>query len=41
LKGEALRRAEAALKCVASGPQAFDVAAGRAELETLLATAPA
>ena len=41
LKGEALRRAEAALKCVAGGPQAFDAAAGRAELEALLATAPA
>jgi beta-N-acetylhexosaminidase len=41
LKGEALRRAEAALNCVAGGPQAFDAAAGRAELEALLATAPA
>jgi len=41
LKGEALRRAEAALKCVAGGPQAFDAATGRAELEALLATAPA
>ena len=41
LKGEALRRAEAALKRVAGGPQAFDAAAGRAELEALLATAPA
>ncbi len=41
LKGEALRRAEAALKRVAGGPLAFDAAAGRAELEALLATAPA
>ena len=41
LKGEALRRAEAALKCVAGGPQAFDAAAGRAELDALLGTAPA
>jgi beta-N-acetylhexosaminidase len=41
LKGEALRRAEAALTCVAGGPQAFDAAAGRDELEALLATAPA
>jgi beta-N-acetylhexosaminidase len=41
LKGEALRRAEAALKCVAGGPKAFDAAAGRAELEALLATASA
>jgi len=41
LTGKALRRAEAALKRVAGGPQAFDAAAGRAELEALLATAPA
>ena len=41
LGGDALRRAEAALKCVAGGPQPFDAAAGRAELEALLATAPA
>ena len=41
LKGEALRRAAAALKRGAGGPQAFDAAAGRAELEALLATAPA
>ncbi len=41
LKGDALRRAEAALTCVAGGPQPFDAAAGRAELEALLATAPA
>jgi len=41
LTGEALRRAEAALKCVAGGPKAFDAAAGRAELEALLATASA
>ena len=41
LKGEALRRAEAALKRVAGGPQAFDAAAGRVELAALLATAPA
>jgi beta-N-acetylhexosaminidase len=41
LTDEALRRAEAALKCVAGGPRAFDAAAGRAELEALLATAPA
>ena len=41
LKGEALRRAEAALARVAGGPQAFDAAAGRAELEALLAAAPA
>jgi beta-N-acetylhexosaminidase len=41
LKGEALRRAVAALKRVAGGPQPFDAAAGRAELEALLATAPA
>ena len=34
-------RAEAALKCIADGPQAFDATAGRAELEALLATAPA
>jgi beta-N-acetylhexosaminidase len=39
LKGEALRRAEAALKRVADGPQPFDAAAGRAELEALLAPA--
>jgi beta-N-acetylhexosaminidase len=41
LKGEGLRRAEAALKWIAGGPQAFDAAAGRADLEALLATAPA
>ncbi len=41
LKDEALRRAQAALKCVAGGPQAFEAAAGLAELEALLATAPA
>jgi beta-N-acetylhexosaminidase len=41
LTGEALRRAEAALARVAGGPQAFDAAASRAELEALLATAPA
>ena len=41
LTGKALRRAEAALKRVAGGPQAFDAAAGRAELEALLATGPA
>jgi beta-N-acetylhexosaminidase len=41
LKGDALRRVEAALTCVAAGPQPFDAVAGRAELEALLATAPA
>jgi beta-N-acetylhexosaminidase len=41
LTGKALRRAEAALERVAGGSQAFDAAAGRAELEALLATAPA
>jgi beta-N-acetylhexosaminidase len=40
LTGEALRRADAALARVAGGPQTFDAAAGRAELEALLATAP-
>jgi len=40
LKGEALRRAAAALNRVAGGPQPFDPAAGRAELEALLASAP-
>ena len=41
LKGAALRRAEAALARVAGGPRSFDAAAGRAELEALLAAAPA
>jgi len=40
LEGDALRRAEAALACVAGGPQSFDAAAGRAELDALLAAAP-
>jgi len=39
LDGDRLRRAEAALRCVGGGPQPFDAAAGRAELEALLATA--
>jgi len=41
LAGAALRRAAAALQCVAGGPAPFDLAAGRAELAALLATASA
>jgi beta-N-acetylhexosaminidase len=39
LTGASLSRAEAALARVAGGPQAFDAAAGRAELDALLAGA--